>query len=69
MEKGDEVLTTNNLYLVKPKEQKLPEANITTSLNKVDRKQILELATDKLTRDIYLNIPDQKVVFADNYFD
>ncbi|GAF04114.1 beta-mannosidase [Saccharicrinis fermentans] len=67
--KGQEALTTNNFYLVKPKEQTLPEVHLSTSLVEEDGKQILEISTDKLARDIYLNIPDQEVFFSDNYFD
>jgi beta-mannosidase len=67
--KGSELLTTNNFYLVKPKEQTLPEVHFSTSVVEKDGKQILEISTDKLARDIYLNIPDQEVFFSDNYFD
>ncbi|WP_319268565.1 glycoside hydrolase family 2 protein [uncultured Draconibacterium sp.] len=67
--KVEEVLTTNNFYLSKPKEQSLPEIKLTTSVVNIDGKQMLEISTDKLARDIYLNIPDQEVFFSDNYFD
>ena len=67
--KGEEVLATNNVYPVKPKDQNLPEVNITKSIVDREGKLILQLTTDKLARDIYLNIPDKEVFFSDNYFD
>lgn len=67
--KGDEVLATNNFYLSKPKEQALPAASIKTNIKQVEGDWVLEIETDKLARDIYLNMPDQNVSFSDNYFD
>jgi len=66
---GKDVLASNLYYFVKPKEQNLPKATIETTFRNVDGTWHVDVKTNKLARDIYLNFPNKEVVFSDNYFD
>lgn len=52
-----------------PKDQKLPEANIETSVRRRGDAIEMTLKTDKLARDIFVEVPVQGVRFTDNFFD
>lgn len=56
-------------YFAYPKDQKLPEANIETSVRRRGDAIEMTLKTDKLARDIFVEVPVQGVRFTDNFFD
>ena len=56
-------------YFAYPKDQKLPEARIETSVKKRGEAIEMTLKTDKLARDIFIEVPVQGVRFSDNFFD
>lgn len=56
-------------YFAYPKDQELPEANIETSVRRRGDAIEMTLKTDKLARDIFVEVPVQGVRFTDNFFD
>lgn len=66
---GDKIIAVNNLYPAKPKSQKLPNATIRLSISKEKGKTFVTVSSNKLVRDIYLNIKNCDEFFSDNYFD
>ncbi|MDY3968453.1 MAG: glycoside hydrolase family 2 protein, partial [Prevotella sp.] len=67
--KNGATLADNVYYFAYPKEQKLPEAHIETSLRRRGDSVEMTLKTDKLARDIFIEVPVQGVRFTDNFFD
>ena len=62
-------LADDVFYFAYPKDQKLPEANIETSVRWRGDAIEMTLKTDKLARDIFVEVPVQGVRFTDNFFD
>ena len=62
-------LADDVFYFAYPKDQKLPEANIETSVRRRGDAIEMTLKTDKLARDIFVEVPVQGVRFTDNFFD
>lgn len=62
-------VTKNIFYLAKPKDMQLPEAVLNTEIIKEGNDWILEIRTDKIARDVHLNVPNSNIFFTDNYFD
>ncbi len=56
-------------YFAYPKDQKLPEARIETSVKRRGEAIEMTLKVDKLARDIFIEVPVQGVRFSDNFFD
>lgn len=67
--KNGAALADEVFYFAYPKDQKLPEARIETSVKKRGEAIEMTLKTDKLARDIFIEIPVQGVRFSDNFFD
>ena len=67
--KNGAALADEVFYFAYPKDQKLPEARIETSVKKRGEAIELTLKTDKLARDIFIEVPVQGVRFSDNFFD
>lgn len=67
--KNGATLADDVFYFAYPKDQKLPEANIETSVRRRDDAIEMTLKTDKLARDIFVEVPVQGVRFTDNFFD
>ena len=65
----NKVLADNLYYFEKPKDLKLEKPNIKTELVQKGGKTFLKVNTNKLVKDLYLNFPNEKVFFSDNYFD
>ncbi len=62
--------SANNLfYFEAVKDLILEKPTINMELVHKDGKQMLQLRSDKLVKDLYLNFPGQAVTLADNYFD
>lgn len=56
-------------YFAYPKDQKLSEARIETSVKRRGEAIEMTLKADKLARDIFIEVPVQGVRFSDNFFD
>lgn len=68
-DKNGVTLADDVFYFAYPKDQKLPEANIETSVRRRGNTIEMTLKTDKLARDIFVEVPVQGVRFTDNFFD
>ena len=68
-DKNGVTLADDVFYFAYPKDQKLPEANIETSVRRRGDAIEMTLKTDKLARDILVEVPVQGVRFTDNFFD
>lgn len=66
--KNGAALADEVFYFAYPKDQKLPEARIETSVKKRGEAIEMTLKTDKLARDIFIEVPVQGVRFSDNFF-
>lgn len=67
--KNGATLADDVFYFAYPKDQKLPEANIETSVRRRGDAIEMTLKTGKLARDIFVEVPVQGVRFTDNFFD
>ncbi len=67
-EKG-EIISQNYYYFVPYKELKIPTPTLKYAIVKTDSGFNIELKTDKLAKNIYLQIGDEKGFFSDNFFD
>lgn len=67
--KNGAALADEVFYFAYPKDQKLPEARIETSVKRRGEAIEMTLKTDKLARDIFIEMPVQGVRFSDNFFD
>lgn len=63
------LIADNKYYFAKPKELLLPKANVEVQIVENEGKYIVEVSTDKLVRDLYLNFKDSDLKCSDNYFD
>lgn len=68
VEKG-QALSKNTFYFRPFKELKVTKPTIDYTLVKSDSGFDIEINTDKLAKNIYLQIGDEKGFFSDNYFD
>mgnify|MGYP004418200937 FL=1 len=68
-DKNGATIADDVFYFAYPKDQKLPEANIETSVRRRGDAIEMTLKTDKLARDIFVEVPVQGVRFTDNFFD
>lgn len=68
-DKNGATLADDVFYFAYPKDQKLPEANIETSVRRRGDAIEMTLKTDKLARDIFVEVSVQGVRFTDNFFD
>ena len=67
--KNGAALADEVFYFAYPKDQKLPEARIETSVKRRGEAIEMILKADKLARDIFIEVPVQGVRFSDNFFD
>ncbi len=67
--KNGAALADEVFYFAYPKDQKLPEARIETSVKRCGEAIEMTLKADKLARDIFIEVPVQGVRFSDNFFD
>lgn len=66
---GSEILS-RNLYFFRPfKELKIEEPTVEYNIGKSDSGFDIELKTDILAKNVYLQMGDEKGFFSDNYFD
>lgn len=67
--KNGAALADEVFYFAYPKDQKLSEARIETSVKRRGEAIEMTLKADKLARDIFIEVPVQGVRFSDNFFD
>lgn len=63
------VLSEEIYYFEKPKDQVLPESNISYKVKVIDGQCEVTLSAEQLARDIFIEIPYQGARFTDNFFD
>jgi beta-mannosidase len=67
---ADGKVKSSNLLYFKPfKELKIPEPHVEYTIENVDNGFKLHFTTDKLAKNIYMQLGDEKGFFSDNYFD
>jgi beta-mannosidase len=66
---NDEILSCNVLFFKPFKELQLPRPVVNVSTESVPGGFELTLVSDKLARNVYLQIGDEEGFFSDNYFD
>ena len=64
-----QVLSKNYYYFLPFKQLKVPAPAVEHSIAKTDNGFDITLSTDKLAKNVYLQIGDEKGFFSDNYFD
>jgi beta-mannosidase len=69
LKEGDQVIAENLFYFSEPKDLKLPVANIELNLEKCADGYNIEIKSDVLAKNVFLNTPYGDVFFSDNYFD
>jgi beta-mannosidase len=69
LESFGEIISVNTLYFKPFKELKLPKPTIIHSVNQVVDGFYIVLSTNKLAKNVYLQIGNEEGFFADNYFD
>jgi beta-mannosidase len=67
--KDGKVISTNNFYFLPYKQLNIPKSNIEFSTEKAEDGFDITIKTDKLAKNIYLQIGDEKGFFSDNFFD
>ena len=61
---------SRNLFFFRPfKELNIPNPQVNYTITKTDSGFDIELKTDKLAKNVYLQIGDETGFFSDNYFD
>lgn len=65
----DERLSDNILYFVSPKELQLPVPDIQVAVTKAGDRYLVRLNTNKLAKNVYLQLTEGDGFFSDNYFD
>jgi beta-mannosidase len=64
------IVLSKNTYYFKPfKELNVSEPEVTYGITKAEQGFEIALKTDKLAKNVYLQIADEEGFFSDNYFD
>ncbi len=63
------LLSSNLHYFEKPKDLILGNPKLTFELVKQGKKAFIEVRSDRLVRNLYLNLPGKNIHFSNNYFD
>lgn len=69
LKKGNEVKAENLYYFVTPKELELPGANVSFSARKTSTGYEIQLTSDVLVKNLFIDTAVPDVFFSDNYFD
>jgi len=69
MVKDGKVLSKNNLFFKPFKELKVTKPGVTYEITKAEQGFDITLKTDKLAKNVYLQMGDEEGFFSDNYFD
>ncbi len=66
---ASELLSSNELYFTEIKNLNLPKTNIETVISKEGEKYSIELKSNTLAKNVYLNVLGDEGLFTVNYFD
>ena len=66
---GGQVISTNSFFFRPFKELNLPKPTVEYSISESDKGFDIQLYTDKLAKNVYLQMEDEEGFFSDNYFD
>lgn len=66
---GDQLLSSNILYFLPPKDLALPKVTVKKTIREENGAMVLELSADKLVKNLYLSTEVGDGFFSDNYFD
>jgi beta-mannosidase len=66
---GAQVIDRNILYFTAPRHLELPPSDIWFTINKTGEGYDLELGSDCLERNVFIDIPGGQAVLCDNFFD
>jgi beta-mannosidase len=66
---GGKVISKNTFFFRPFKELTVPKPTVEYSIAKADNGYDIQLHTDKLSKNVYLQIEDEEGFFSDNYFD
>jgi len=69
LKEGETVIAENLFYFTEPKDLDLPKAQITLNLEKSTNGFKVEIKSDVLAKNVFLDTPYGDVFFTDNYFD
>jgi beta-mannosidase len=69
LKSGNEVVAENILYFTEPKNLQLPEAAVDFKSEKTGDGYRLILRSDKLVKDLFIDVADPDAFVSDNYFD
>ncbi|WP_297089222.1 glycoside hydrolase family 2 protein [uncultured Draconibacterium sp.] len=64
-----QIISKNNYYFLPFKNLNVPEPQIEYAISKAENGFDIALKTDKLAKNVYLQIEDEEGFFSDNYFD
>jgi beta-mannosidase len=62
-------IAREDVYFKKYKELELPDPDMVYNITKKNGKMVIQLMTDYLARVVFIDYPDDKGNFSDNYFD
>lgn len=69
LKKGNEVKAENLYYFVTPKELELPGANVSVSARKTSAGYEIQLTSDVLVKNLFIDTKMPDLFYRDNYFD
>ncbi|MCG6188727.1 beta-mannosidase [Maribellus maritimus] len=69
LRENGEIISKNNFYFRPYKELRVPTPKIEYAIEKDEDGYTIDLKTDKLAKNIYLQIGNEEGFFSDNYFD
>lgn len=67
--KNEDIIASNYFYFHLFMELNIPSPKITHSLTKTDKGFEIKIKTDKLAKNVFIEIGDEEGFFSDNYFD
>ena len=67
--KAGKTLSKNTFYFKPFKSLDIPKPKVEYTITKADNGFNIELKTDKLAKNVYMQIGDEEGFFSDNYFD
>lgn len=69
VKEGENVLSSNILYFLPPKDLNLPKTSVISEIKKENENYVLRLSSAKLVKSLYLSLDNGDGFFSDNYFD
>lgn len=69
VKEGDNILSSNILYFLPPKDLSLPKTSVISEVKEENGVYTLHLSSVKLVKNLYLSLENGEGFFSDNYFD